>query len=332
MSRLTRRGPLGLALLALAATALPAAPASASVTNTEIVVNAFINKDSSCTYTGASSGPPHVTWSDNGVPVTHSYATSGTINKPATTDITDASASVSATLTATPLGNGPARIDGRVQLRASAVARQAGSVCGAGGYAYADGGGEFTLSQPMWATVSVNSPGGASGAVIARSLGSGNRGSAHLFWGDILTRANGSLTSLLPAGPTAVDFTADVEVESDGSGPRTVSDDVTFSIDLQPMGAASAVSGKGRRFVQPGARDCSNGAIAAVVTKKAKKQAKQVLITVNGAKVAKLKGKKVKPRALALPAASGAAATVTAKVVLKNGKKATVTRSYLACS
>ncbi|MDT4868670.1 hypothetical protein FQZ97_1036510 [compost metagenome] len=55
-------------------------------------------------------------------------------------------------------------------------------------------------------------------------------------------------------------------------------------------------------------------------------------MTVNGRKAVTLQGKKLKKRALVLPAAPGSGATVTATITLKNGKKLTVSRSYLACS
>ncbi|MBM7518355.1 hypothetical protein [Nocardioides nitrophenolicus] len=325
---LVRRSAVGLALGALAATGLAsvAAPAQAVVTNTTVYASAGSHDDASCTWVGTEQDPGGVPWTDNSVPISQSVAASGTVTG-APGDVTALSSSGATTVTASPLGSGPATI----QLTANGAAKSTpalpASACK--GHAYASGGVEsdFTLAQPMWATLAVKVVGtGSTGTSLTLNLPDGQ---VRL---DGAGSSNGTVTAYLPAGAVDLDFDWWVDAHGEVPAQRSSSISASVKIDLQPMGAASAVAGKGSGYVQFGARDCGTSNVAAAITKKAKKKAEQVLIKVNGAKVAKFKGKKLKKRALVLPAAPAAEATVEATIKLKNGKKVTVTRSYLACS
>jgi hypothetical protein len=282
----------------------------------------------SCSRSGTADGSNSAEWIDNGAPVTRSYGTATTFTRSnAATDKVVVQTSGTAMVAATPISTGaaPAAITGSADITASAVSALASTGCNVNATAYRQAGGSFTLAQPMWATASGSGNGTGSGSLYISDSKSGTGI-------ELGARGSGSTTILLAPGDVNVDFEARASVYAGGSTEETETYSASFRIDLQPVGAAGAPSGKGAGYVQFGARDCATGNIAAAVTKKAKKKARSVLIKANGAKVAKLKGKKLKPKALALPAAGAAAATVTAKVVLKNGKKATVTRSYLACS
>src|SRR5690606_16780281 len=129
----------------------------------------------------------------------------------------------------------------------------------------------------------------------------------------------------------------ETEVRKNSNKALNVTASGHASIHFAPVGSASAApSGKARKYVTlPTARNCAtHNATTALTTKKKKiKKIKNVTYTVNGAKVAKIKGKKLKKgTATALPIADNQAATITATVKLKKGKKQTATASYLACT
>ncbi|GAA3525122.1 hypothetical protein [Nocardioides daeguensis] len=330
-----RRTAACVAVAAIAAGGLASIPSSALATVDYTTVGGRTYASASipsgqtytCNRSGTADGSNNVTWTDNGVPVTRSFATSTTFTRSnATTDKTTVQTSGSATVTATPVSTGaaPATITGSASVTASATSALASTGCTVYGDAYRRAEGGFTLTQPMWATISGSGDGTGRGSVYVYDETS-QTGI------ELGPRASGSTTVLLPAGEVGVSFGADVYVSASGTREEAASYSGTFRIDLQPVGAAGAVDGKGAGYVQLGARDCATGTVAAVVTKKAKKKARSVLVRANGAKVAKLKGKKLKPTMLAVPANRLAPVTVSAKVALKNGKKATVTRSYLAC-
>ncbi|MDQ6525718.1 hypothetical protein RB608_19030 [Nocardioides sp. LHD-245] len=328
-----RRTAASFALVGLATAGLTAVanPADAAIEYGS-VGGSFYTYESeggpSCTTPTPVSGSDNAEWVDNGVPVTKSYSSTTTYTRTdAATDKVVVQTSGTATVAAGPISGGaaPATITGSADVTASATSTLASTGCAVSGNGRRGASGSFTLTQPMWATVSGSGNGTGTGSIYIRDETSGTGI-------ELGNRGSGSTTVLLVPGDVYVDFEVYADVYATGSREESKAYSGTFRIDLQPVGAAGAPSGKAAGYVQFGARDCATGNIAAAVTKKAKKKARSVLIKANGAKVAKLKGKKLKPKTLALPAAGGAAATVTAKVVLKNGKKATVTRSYLACS
>ncbi len=326
-----QRGVAGLALAALTATGLASIPTSAGavVTSAEVSAGTSVVTSGPCNETGPADDTAHVPWSDNGIPVTATRAVTGTSQDPLNLpDVVDSSASAKATVTSTPIsGNGAATISGTVDLAASAVSRGATTVCNVGVGANGTVTGQFSLTAPMWVNLQAASTGSAT---ISFLVLIGPDGPIQVVVAG--RHASGSASAIVPPGTYTFQYVAAVNVTANGADEGSKSLASSFKLDLQPLGNASAVSGKGTGFAQLGLRDCANGNIPVVITKKAKKRAKQVLVTVNGVKVAKLKGKKLKPTTLVLPAAPGSAATVEVTIRLRNGKKVTVTRSYLACS
>lgn len=329
---LVRRGAVGLALGALAATGLAsvAAPAHAAVTDAYVgaSVEAHDNSGGCAADVVGAPEPAPLPWSDNGVPVTQSHTQSGTFTAPGE-DITTVTGTSTSTVSATPLTGGPATI----KMSGAATAKAAPTkpdttVCEGHAHSGFNITGKFTLPQPMWASVTMNSvtkgPDASGTLTIGLADGGLSIGAA--------PKATAVVTALLPAGPIEMGLEVEADAYGEDPGQYDSSASLSATIELQPLGAASAVSGKGAGYTQFGARDCATGNVAAAITKKAKKKAKQVVIAVNGAKVAKFKGKKLKKRSLVLPAAPASAAEVVATITLKNGKKVTVTRSYLACS
>lgn len=331
-----RRSAAGLALGALAATGLAsvAAPAHAVITNGYLYTNTSLDADTdACTVTTPAADPANVPFTDNGVATSQQHSVTGTATSKTTpTDVTDLASSAAMTVTATPIGSGPSTVTGSATVAAKATAKIATTECDASAYAGVSATGEFTLAQPMWVTVKVDNTADASGYVGVRAGQSGNFRRVQALVGDGYFRSTATSTALLPAGPAQVNIGAGTWAGVGQNDPHSSSDKLTYSIEFQPLGAASAVSGKGGKYVALGARNCATGNIDAALTKKAKKKAKEVLIKVNGTKAAKFKGKKLKKRSLVLPAASSSAAEVVATIKLKNGKTVTVTRSYLACS
>lgn len=331
---IVRRGAVGFTLVALAATGLAGvpAPAHAAITNSQVyTATGFGDGDPDCPETVSAPDPAPLVLQDNGVPVSTAHAVSGqSVLNGVPADKTIMTATSTITATATPIGAGPATISATASVSAQALpALGAATQCS--GYANGEvqARGEFTLAAPTWVTITANGngSGSSSGDVWAWS----DQGGIEVYSG---ARSAGSATALLPAGTVYFGVRVTSEADADEGGPAfwKAAYTGTFKIELFPLGHPSVVSGKGAGHVVLGARSCSTGAIDAAITKKAQKKAKQVLIKVNGAKIAKFKGKKLKKRSLVLPAAPSSAAEVVATITLKNGKKVTVTRSYLACS
>ncbi|GAA1540124.1 hypothetical protein [Nocardioides humi] len=336
---LVRRGAAGLALGALAATGLASIPtaAHAAVAYATVGGSAYSGSDYyddntdtwvDCDESGVLDADETAPWSDNGVPVSRGYSMAGTYTDPANTvDKVNVSASGSATVSSTPFTGGgtPTTITGTAQATAAAISQGATTRCDTYVSSQSGAQGELVLTQPVWVTLTVSGNGNGGGFI---QLG-GSDGGAYVGVGK---RGTASASALLSPGEVNFSFNASVGASAEGTAEGTSSYSGTFKIELQPVGSASAISGKGKAYTQFGARDCATGNVTAAITKKAKKKAKQIVVSVNGKKAVKLKGKKLKKRALVLPAAPSSAAEVTAKITLKNGKKVTVTRSYLACS
>ncbi|MDQ6525721.1 hypothetical protein RB608_19045 [Nocardioides sp. LHD-245] len=334
---LVRRGAVGLTLGALAATGLASVPVPAHAVVADPEVGVRVHSDSGyyndvddwvyCEEAGVVDLDDVVPWSDNGVPVSRSGSTAGTYTDPANTaDKVNVNASGSASVSSTPFtGSTSTTITGTAQATVSAISQGATTNCDTDIRAESGASGEITLTQPMWVTLTAAGDGTGTGMMVLVNADGVSQ---------IVTAKRGTASSgtLLSAGEAYFQFASMAEANADGADEETRSYSATFKIELKPVGTATEPTGKGKGYAQFGARDCATGNVAAAITKKAKKKAKQVVITVNGAKVAKFKGKKLKKRTLVLPAAPAAAAEVVATITLKNGKKVTVTRSYLACS
>jgi len=340
MKRLiVRRSAVGLALGALAATGLASVAAPAQAVIADPNVGGGVSSNSSfydddinnwvdCDETGVVDVDGSIAWSDNGVPVSRSVSAAGTYTHPDNAaDKVNVSGSGSATVSSTPFTGGaaPTTITGSAQATASAISQGASTNCDTNVSADAGASGGLVLTQPVWVTLTVTGDGSGYGGIAF----GGEDGGAQIAAGK---RGSASASALIPAGEAYFYFSASANAEADGTLEGSRSYAATFKIELQPVGSATALTGKGKGYTQFGARDCATGNVTAAITKKAKKKADQILIKVNGAKVAKLKGKKLKKRTLVLPAAPASAAEVVATITLKNGKKVTVTRSYLACS
>lgn len=332
---LVRRSAAGLALGALAATGLAAvpAPASAVVTSPFVVAHGDIEGgDPSCTVAGAADDPAELPWSDNGVAVSNQVTKSGTITSDSNlADVTDASLAASATVSSTPLGTAAsATITASGTARVSVLPRLGASDCEASASATGGAATSVKLIQPTWVTIAGSGSGaGPGGAGDVTILGAGGR--LHL---GTANRSHGSVTALLPTGDVTVmvQVGAYAVVTSENVQLRSSSYTASFTISLDPVGTGSAVAGKGKSYVGFDARSCPAGSVAVSLTKKAQKKAKLVQIKVNGQKATKFKGKKLKKRTVAIAAPASSEATIDAIITLKNGKKVTVTRSYLACS
>jgi hypothetical protein len=330
---LVRRAAAGLSLAALAATGLASVPTAANAVVTDPYVSAYgsLSYDSgNCTIVGNTPNPSTVPWSDNGIAVSNQQAKSGTIsNNDNAADITDASESSRGTITSSPLGtSGAATITASGTVSASVSPRLGASGCDPSAYGETEIGGDFKLAQPTWVTITGTGVGSGWGSISV----SGADGTVRL---GASNRSAGSITALLPAGDADVylDVWTSAYVSTTEANTRSRAFTASFTVSLEPIGNGSAVTGKGKSFVSMDARSCPSGAVAVSLTKKAKKKAKLVEIKINGAKKGKkFQGKKLKKRTVAIAAPAATDATIVATITLKNGKKVTVTRSYLACS
>lgn len=325
-----RHGAVAAALGAIAAGGLSSlpAPAHAQVDNPLLRVEAGFHDDSSCTAAGGTPSPPDTVWTDNGVAVSRSVNTSGTVTGATPGDVTHLSSKASASIAATRIGAGSATINANLRLAADAGTRPAGTTCNGHAYAEIVARGTFGLAQPRWATITVANDGKGSGPDLSVQLETSD-GTVEL---QLSRRGSGSVAALLPAGGVLLQINASIDAYTNEPTELRSSLDSRIKIELQPPGLASATSGKGAAYTQLGARSCPAGTVGVAITKKAARKAKSVQVTVNGRRAVSLKGKKLKKRSFVLPAAPASVANVAARVTLKNGKVVEVRRSYLACS
>ncbi|SFD02106.1 hypothetical protein SAMN04487968_12210 [Nocardioides terrae] len=94
--------------------------------------------------------------------------------------------------------------------------------------------------------------------------------------------------------------------------------------------ARSAASGRGAKFVTlPAAMSCQTHSAVLKFSRKAKRSAAKAVVRANGKKVKQIRT--FKPRKRVVVKRLPAGATLSVVVKLKNGKKATVRRSYWSC-
>ncbi|WP_418060461.1 hypothetical protein [Pimelobacter simplex] len=327
---LARRGAATAALSALAAGGLVGlpAPAHASVNDGLVRVEAQFHDDNSCIVDGGTPSPPDTTWTDDGVAVSQSTASSGTVTGVTPEDVAHLSVKASASIAAARIGSGPATIDAMMKISADAGVPAPATTCAGHAFASSRLQGTFTLAQPRWATITMTNQG--SGREVDLEVYLSNPDNTVEL--QVNGRGHGSVTALLPAGPVELGIEGDLDTYTNDPATRRASLDGRIKIEIQPLGFASAATGKGQSYAQLGARSCPAGTVGVGITKKAARQAKSVQVTVNGRKAVTLKGKKLKKRALVLPAAASSRADVAARITLKNGKVVDVRRSYLACS
>lgn len=301
-------------------------PAQAAIEDGYISASGYAyNGAGTCTSTstGNSSG---IDFLDNGAPYSRTSGRTYTItNSSNTAEKAVVSTSSSVSATATPIGAGPARINFSFSGSASMSGAFNGT-CRPTGYADGSVDMEFTLPVPMWLTMT-GSGSGSFGAVAAYLYAANGATGASLEAGP---RTTSTSTAYLPAGSYEIDAYGTANVRALRNAAASFRGSIGFH--LAPAGSAGPQAGKGGRFVSFGARSCASGATTATINRRVKKQkVRQVQLLVNGKRKARLAKKRLKPRTVALAAPAAAPMTVTAVIRLKNGKKVTVSRSYLAC-
>lgn len=331
---LVRRGSAALCLsaLVLSGTALVPAPAQAAVAEGRLSSSgSYRDSNSGCTGSGGSQTFDTPTWTDNGKTVRDSYAVAGKITGPTPTDVTNASVKAATAVVATPIRTGPATITVTSSLEASAIpVLPATTACN--GLANADSNldGSFALARPMWATITLVATGsGAHGDMGADvRLDTAESETRLVRTG----RGTATITAFLPAGAVDLDYEAWLSAQGSEPGHRVSSLDVRLVIALQPLGDASPVTGTGRSYVAPGVRSCPAGTVTVGIAKKAAKRAQRIQLSVNGRPAASLRGQQLRKRSFVLRAPAASSATVAARITLRDGKRLTVSRSYLPCS
>ena len=343
-----RRVVAGLTLGAVASFGLAAIPTPAHAAVDEAFVVGANYVSSTCPAEGVEDGGYEKTWADDNVPVTGGVSSSGTASA-GEEDVVDVAVSNSTTIRSTALGSGPATMTGSASASATALARQASTECDVLVEAQSHAQGLFTLTQPMWVTLTAKGSGHRQGAAGGSSwVGVASAGDFGPIFGgpgaiggEGLVAATGNrgttvASTLLPAGDYAVVFMAYASAEAEEEREGTVTYTGTFTVDFDTAGSASPAVGKGTSKVQFGDRDCASGNIPVVLAKKTVKKAKSAKVKVDGKKVAVLKGKKLagkKPKAktITVPTSATAVAKVKVKLVLKNGRRMQATRSYVPC-
>ena len=334
----TRLLGAGLAAALTAGTLLaapPAAQAAPVFTQLETSPYYYSSYSGTCTNDGSTgSVPAGVPLAENGTPVAAAVSSTGkyyATGNPAD-KITNTS-TLQATAMATAAAGQPASVKVDFSGTITADAVNPTSACNV----YAPAGLEvdfgFTLTQPMWATLKITRKGSVYAEAYIYDNVTPNDPEQDLY-GKYLD-GTGTSTVLLPPGTYSGYVEGDVRKQTnmDFSGTGSGSASITFA----PVGSASkAPSGKASKYVAlPGTRACATHNATSTLTTKKKllKQIDKVTFTVNGKKAATLKGKKLKKgKSVALALADNAAADITATVALENGKKKTVSASYLACT
>ncbi len=363
---LVRRSVAGLSLAALTAFGLVSIPSAARAAVEEgMIAGQYAISSGNCE--GADVGsfePDGLPWTDNNAPVSKNTSGSATFTGDGEGDTVAATTSTSASITASPIGSGPATITGSASASASALASNPETACDVNAQTQSVAAGLFTLTQPMWVTLTATGQGhrqgraaGASYVGIGSAQGMGGwLGEGYFglgFGGDGLmvsasNRGSSVAATLLPPGRYGVAFLAVALAETDQPsgepdefGSSTAHDGSAsytgnFKVEMKPAGTASAVTGKGAPLVQFAERDCANGNVSVALSKKTVKKAKRVVFKVNGAKATVLKGKglqgkKPKAKTVVLPTSVSAVTKVKVKLILANGRRMQATRSYLPC-
>ncbi|WP_377320944.1 hypothetical protein ACFJIY_17850 [Pimelobacter simplex] len=204
------------------------------------------------------------------------------------------------------------------------------SACRVHATARVNAGAVVLLDRPTWVTLTSTSKGVGQVEAYLEDPDNGYRG---IYSGN--NDGTSSTRALLRPGTYGVSVSATAERGIDRAFSGRTSGSIT--IGFAPAGSAEAApSGSGTAYVGlPAARSCAtHGATARLTTsKKRVKQLRSVSFTVDGRKVATVKGKRLTPgRAVNLPVTDARPASITATAILKNGKKRTVTARYLACT
>lgn len=335
-----RRSIVGIGLGALTGVALVAVPtpAHAVVTDGQVGSQSYSWENSDACTGGGGDEQDTVPWTDNGVTVTKSTSATAT-HSGEEGDVVDVAMSNTTSITSTPLGTGPATITGTATATASAISTGVSTACDVSVHSAGQAIGVFTLTQPVWATVSIRGRGNGQGVV---ALAGGSEMSP-IFWEGgagiyVSTGKNGTAVSstLLEPGTYQVGLASLVSVRAQGAIEGSATYTGNFVIDMQPVGSASPVKGKGASKVDFGARDCANGDVPVKLSKKTVKKVKRVAFRVNGTKGTVLKGKKLsgkKPEAktVVVPSSVTGVTKVKVKIKLKNGRRMQATRTYLPC-
>lgn len=354
-----RRAVVGLSLGALAGVGLVGVPTPVHAAVDDAGIGAWRFLQSNC----AGNDLPDeemVPWSDNGVPVSKSTSQSATYGDGG--DSVDVATSTNASITASPLGAGPATLTGTATATASVRPSGPDAACEAMVQTMAVANGTFTLTQPTWVTVTVTGQGQPVGDAFGLNVVGIGRADffggqwqelflAGLFLGgDGLTvsagnRGAATSTTLLPPGKYGVAFGSAASASTfpflgpqseSGGHTSSASYSGSFKVSFETAGTATPVTGKGASKVQFGERDCASGNVPVNLSKKTVKKAKRVAIRVNGAagpvlKGKSLKGKHPKARTIMVPTSVTGVTKVKVKFTLENGRRAQATRSYLPC-
>lgn len=333
-SSLLRRSAAGLLLGVLAsgglvATAGAPSTAAAAVNVEEADLSASIGSidddNFDCTVAATRPADTHLAWSDNAVPVTTSTNVAATSTAP-TGEVADITAASTATIKATPLSAPSSKITLTGSATAKVVSRTATNPC----FAYTDAevtaGAFITLPAARWATIDIQTTGKGKAALNIDGVVAVRTG----------TQGTGSARTYLPAGNYLLDAgfaTGEANLGGAKSG-TTVERSIrgTVSVSFEEPGTAFPTTGKGRDLVKLRGRDCAANLIGATITRLGDKRAKTVTFAINGKRTLVLKGKRVRPRTVALKVGATTPATVTSTVKLKNGKTLVSKRRYLACS
>ncbi|MBN9612901.1 MAG: hypothetical protein J0H64_05485 [Actinobacteria bacterium] len=282
---------------------------------------------------GVSDIPADLTIPENGSRHTQVAVSKDRVNNGDAQDTLSSAAAISGTASAISAGGVPTSVRLDFSGTVKAFAGKAPSACYMNANAKLKFNFSFTITRPMWATLSYAKGGLAYAEAFIFNNADGND------YEDLYGRAwksSGSTTTLLPPGEyggylIAWDYQENIRTTLKKAGSGTV------KISFAPAGSAvSGPSGKAQSYAALGkTRSCSTHALPAKLTTSSKKikRIKKITFSVNGKTVKTLRGKAVKRgKAVTLRLGDGSPASVKTTVRLSNGKTLTAKANYRACS
>jgi len=324
------------AALASGGLALAAAPAQAAPVFSELVLRhaADLNWSGGACKTSnqVDDLPDQITMTENTSVASHAMISETVSSIPAPADKVDATATVVGTAKTSTRNGLPQSVEIAFRGAGKTVAAQGPSDCGAEPWASLKLQFAFTLTQPMWVTLSYTKAGSVKTILDLWE----KNGAPEEFLDSRLWKGTGSSTLLLPAGS----YGGYVDAQSymaTSTVTKTVGGSGIAKMTFAPVGSASkAPSGKAQGYAALGkARSCSTHTLPAKLTTSSKKikRIAKVSFAVNGKTVKTLRGKAVKRGArVSLRLSDGASASVKTTVRFKSGKSYTAKASYRPCS
>ena len=319
----------GLTAAVLAATLLPA---DAADRDGKATADISVSADS-CIASGDSTRTRTVEgWEASRGPVSASASSAVRFADPGdAADVIEVKGSVDVGAARVDRADGSTVITGTASASGTTTPSRVEAACAVDSFVFGTVNGHIEVTSPRWVTItgSGDGDGDGDGRTIAHaSLGADEITALAVHVG---RRSSGRAEGLIPAGAHQFEMTSGTALFNAQQSSH-VAYGGRFSILLQPLGAASKATGNAGLLVKLRKRACATGAINAVITPRGARNARKLVVTVNGERRAAFARKRLRARTFTVPAPRTAKAQVTATVTTKAGTIRRLSRSYLPCA